>query len=99
MIDRLAFLGTRLAWEAYLAGADPAAAPRIFASVDQAVEFDQAFAIVLRERLITTSARLVRHARYAVFQIAETALPRQTIASIVALINGPRGAPAVTMSA
>ena len=53
----------------------------------------------LRERLIKIGARLVRHARYAVFQMAEAALTRQIFASIVALINGLRGPPAVTMSA
>lgn len=31
----------------------------------------------LRERLIKTSGRLVRHARYAVFQFAEAALTRR----------------------
>ena len=47
----------------------------------------------LRERLIKTGARLVRHGRYAIFQIAEAALPRQEFASILALINGLRGPP------
>ena len=48
----------------------------------------------LRERLIKTGARLVRRARYAVFQFAEAALPRQVFAGIVALINSLRGPPA-----
>ena len=47
----------------------------------------------LRERLIKTGARLVRHARYAVFQMAEEALPRAVFASILELINGLRGPP------
>ena len=47
----------------------------------------------LRERLIKTGARLVRHARYAVFQLAEAALPRQVFAGILTLINGLRGPP------
>jgi len=52
----------------------------------------------LRERLIKTGTRLVRHARYAVFQFAEAALPRRVFAGIVALINGLRGPPDVAVS-
>ncbi len=47
----------------------------------------------LRERLIKTGARLVRHGRYAIFQMAEVAIPRQVFANILALINGLRGPP------
>jgi hypothetical protein len=54
---------------------------------------------LLRERLINTGARLVRHARYAVFQFAEAALPRAVFAGILTLINGLRGPPVVTVSA
>jgi hypothetical protein len=50
----------------------------------------------LRERLIKTGARLVRHGRYAIFQIAEAALPRQVFAGILGLINGLRDPPAAT---
>ena len=53
----------------------------------------------LRERLIKTGARLVRHGRYAIFQMAEAALPRQVFASILALINGLRGPPSTAVSA
>ncbi len=53
----------------------------------------------LRERLIKTGARLVRHARYAVFQFAEAALPRAVFAGILDLINGLRGPPVETTSA
>ena len=42
----------------------------------------------LRERLIKTGARLVRHARYVVFQFAEAALPLEVFAGILTLING-----------
>jgi len=48
----------------------------------------------LRERLIKTGARLVRHGRYAVFQFAEAALPRAIFAGMLMLINGLRGPPA-----
>lgn len=53
----------------------------------------------LRERLIKTGAWLVRHARCAVFQFAEAALPRVVLAGILALISGLRGPPAVMVSA
>jgi hypothetical protein len=49
----------------------------------------------LRERLIKTGTRLVRHARYAVFQMAEAGLPRSVFNGILDLINGLRGPPAV----
>ena len=52
----------------------------------------------LRERLIKTGARLVRHARYAIFQFAEAALPRTVFAGILGLINGLRGPPAAAVS-
>lgn len=47
----------------------------------------------LRERLIKTGARLVRHGRYAIFQMAEVALPREVFAGILGLINTLRGPP------
>ncbi len=53
----------------------------------------------LRERLIKTGVRLVRHARYAVFQFAEAALPRDVFAGVLGLINGLRGPPAEAASA
>jgi hypothetical protein len=53
----------------------------------------------LRERLVKTGARFVRHARYAVFQMAEAAMSRRVFAGILALINGLRGPPVVTAPA
>ena len=48
----------------------------------------------LRDRLVKTGARLVRHARYAIFQLAEAALPRAVFAGVLDRINGLRGPPA-----
>jgi hypothetical protein len=48
----------------------------------------------LRERLIKSGARMVRHARHVVFQFAEAALPRDVFAGVLGLINGLRGPPA-----
>ena len=53
----------------------------------------------LRERLVKTGARLVRHARYAIFQFAGTALPQAVFAGILGLINGLRGPPAAAVPA
>jgi hypothetical protein len=53
----------------------------------------------LRERLIKTGVRLVRHARYAVFQMAEAALSRRLFSGILTLINGLRGPPVEAASA
>jgi len=47
----------------------------------------------LREWLAKTGARLVRHARYAVFQLAEAALPRAVFAGLLARINRLRDPP------
>jgi hypothetical protein len=48
----------------------------------------------LRERLVKTGARLVRHARYAVFQMAAAALPQAIFTGILDRINGLRDPPA-----
>ena len=53
----------------------------------------------LRERLIKTGTRLVRHGRYAIFQMAEAALPRAVFAGILGLINGLRGPPITAVAA
>ena len=53
----------------------------------------------LRERLIKTGTRLVRHGRYAVFQMAKAALPREVFSGILGLINTLRGPPAAAVSA
>jgi len=44
----------------------------------------------LREKLIKIGAKVVRHARYAVFQMAEVAVPRELFAQILWLIDGLR---------
>ena len=45
----------------------------------------------LRERLVKAGAQLVRHARYAVFQFAEAALPREVFSGMLTPIDGLRG--------
>ena len=48
----------------------------------------------LREKLIEIGAKVVRHARYAVFQMAEVAVPKEMFAQILRLIDGLRRRPA-----
>ena len=44
----------------------------------------------LREKLIKIGAKVVRHARYAVFQMAEVAMPGELFEKTVRLIDGQR---------
>jgi len=48
----------------------------------------------LREKLIKIGAKVVHHARYAVFQMAEVAVPRELFEKILRLIDGLRRRPA-----
>jgi hypothetical protein len=50
----------------------------------------------LREKLIKIGAKVVHHARYAVFQMAEVAVPKELFEKILCLIDRlrPRPAPA-----
>ena len=48
----------------------------------------------LREKLVKIGARIVRHGRYLVFQLAEVAVPRALFAAILRRIDRLRG-PAV----
>jgi hypothetical protein len=47
----------------------------------------------LRERLVKIGARIVRHGRYVVFQLAEVAVPRAVFAAILRRIEHLRGPP------
>ena len=49
----------------------------------------------LREKLVKIGARIVRHGRYVVFQLAEVAVPRAVFAAILRRIERLRGPPAV----
>ncbi len=48
----------------------------------------------LREKLIKIGAKVVRHARYAVFEMAEVAVPKELFEKILRLIDGLRPPPA-----
>ena len=50
----------------------------------------------LREKLIKIGGRVVRHGRYATFQMAEVAIPRRLFAEILRLIDDLRPKPAPT---
>jgi hypothetical protein len=45
----------------------------------------------LREKLLKIGARIVRHGRYVVFQLAEVAVPRALFAAILRCIDRLRG--------
>ncbi len=47
----------------------------------------------LREKLVKIGARIVRHGRYVVFQLAEVAVPRALFAAILTRIERLRGPP------
>jgi Transposase DDE domain group 1 len=47
----------------------------------------------LREKLVKIGARIVRHGRYVVFQLAEVALPRSMFAAILRRIDHLRARP------
>ena len=47
----------------------------------------------LREKLVRIGARIVRHGRYFVFQLAEVAVPRAVFAAILRRIDHLRGPP------
>jgi hypothetical protein len=51
----------------------------------------------LRERLVKIGARIVRHGRYVVFQLAEVAVPRALFAAILKRIDRLRGPPVPAM--
>ncbi len=50
----------------------------------------------LREKLIKIGARIVRHGRYFVFQLAEVAVPRTLFAEILRRIERLRSTPLLT---
>ena len=50
----------------------------------------------LREKLVKTGAKVVRHGRYVTFQMAEVAIPRRLFAEILRLIDDLRPKPAPT---
>ena len=47
----------------------------------------------LREKLVKIGARIVKHSRYVIFQLAEVAVPRQLFAAILGRIQQLAPAP------
>ena len=52
----------------------------------------------MREKLIKISAKVVRHARYVTFQLAEVAVPRKLFATILERIQRLRTAASMAPS-
>jgi len=48
----------------------------------------------LREKVVKIGAKVIAHARYTIFQMAEVAVPRQMIQEILSLIGRLRAPPA-----
>ena len=56
-------------------------------------EVEQWSLTTLREKLVTIGARIVRHDRYVVFQLAEVAVPRSLFAETLRRIDDLRPRP------
>ena len=56
-------------------------------------EIEQWSLTTLREKLVKIGARIVRHGRHLVFQLAEVAVPRALSAAILRRIDRLRGPP------
>ena len=56
-------------------------------------EVEQWSLTTLREKLVKIGARIVRHGRYVVFQLAEVAVPRALFAEILRRIDRLRPRP------
>ena len=56
-------------------------------------EVEHSSLTTLREKLVKIGARIVRHGRYVVFQLAEVAVPRSLFASILRRIDDLRPRP------
>jgi hypothetical protein len=54
---------------------------------------EQVSLTTLREKLVKIGARIVRHGRYLVFQLAEVAVPRALLAAILRRIERLRPRP------
>ena len=59
-------------------------------------EVEQWSLTTLREKLVKIGARIVRHGRYVVFQLAEVDVPRSLFAEILRRIDRLRGSPVPT---
>ena len=56
---------------------------------------EQRSLMTLREKLIKIGAKIVRHGRYVVFQIAEVAIPLELLSEILRRIGRLRSKPAL----
>ncbi len=91
---------TRLSCRAFRANA---VRLQLFALADNLANFLRSLALpdqvaqwsltTLREKLVKIGARIVRHGRYVVFQLAEVAVPRALFAAILRQIERLRGPP------
>ena len=82
--------GQRGAAAAVRARLQPGQLPAQLALPDEVAQWSLT---TLREKLVKIGARIVRHGRYVVFQLAEVAVPRALFAAILRRIDRLRGPP------
>jgi hypothetical protein len=63
------------------------------AAVTTFVDYSDGSLTTLREKLVKIGARIVRHGRYLVFQLADVAVPRALFAEILGRIDRLRPRP------
>jgi hypothetical protein len=71
----------------------PTTSPNFLRTLALPDEVGQWTLTTLREKLIKIGARIMRHSRYVVFQLAEVAVPRALFAAILRRIDRLRGSP------
>jgi uncharacterized membrane protein len=88
----LTFVGLNLTFSAYLQGKIKMD-PFWIRLLGINLTFAGASLTTLREKLVKIGARIVRHGRYIVFQLAEVAVPRALFAEILRRIDRLRPEP------
>jgi hypothetical protein len=85
-----AFRGNAVRLQLFALAYDPANFLRSLALPDEVAQWTLT---TLREKLVKIGARIVRHGRYVIFQLAEVAVPRALFAAILRRVGRLRGPP------
>ncbi len=65
----------------------------VITTAEDPLEADHVCSMSLREKLVKIDAKIVTHARYVTFQMAEVAVPRDLFREILRLIKRLRAQP------